>query len=133
MTKYSSTNHSKHCLKCHLILVCKYRKLLLKESLKEDMKQILLTIAKNSNFNIETIETDSNHVHLLVYYIPRLSISSIIRKLKQESTIAIWKAHKAILSVNFHKEHIFWSSGYFACSVGEASEEAIRNYILSQG
>lgn len=130
---YNTTNHCKYCLKCHLIFVCKYRKTLLKESIANDMKQILLNIAKNSNFDIDTIETDSNHVHLLVNYAPKLSVSSIVRKLKQESTIAIWKIHKTTLSTNFYKEQIFWSSGYFACSTGEASTETIRNYILSQG
>jgi len=26
-----------------------------------------------------------------------------------------------------------WSDGYFVCSIGEASPETIRQYILSQG
>jgi len=28
---------------------------------------------------------------------------------------------------------MFWSDGYFVCSIGEASPDAIREYILSQG
>ncbi|WP_460759353.1 transposase [Niabella terrae] len=38
-----------------------------------------------------------------------------------------------ILSKNFWKEHAFWSDGCFVCSIGEASPETVRQYILSQG
>jgi putative transposase len=50
-----------------------------------------------------------------------------------ESTVAIWKKHKNILSKYFWQEHTFWSDGYFVCSIGEANPETVRQYILSQG
>ena len=31
------------------------------------------------------------------------------------------------------KEHTFWTDGYFACSVGNVSEEMLRKYIENQG
>lgn len=132
-SQYISTNRSKHYLKCHLIFVCKYRKKLLVGQLKEDMRSILLNITSNSDFEIEVFESDIDHIHFLIRYIPRLSVTSIVRKLKQESTIAIWQKHKNILSKNFWKEHTFWSDGYFVCSIGEASPDTVRQYILSQG
>lgn len=132
-SQYISTNRSKHYLKCHLIFVCKYRKNLLVGQLKEDMRSILLNITSNSDFEIEVFESDIDHIHFLIRYIPRLSVTSIVRKLKQESTIAIWQKHKNILSKNFWKEHTFWSDGYFVCSIGEASPDTVRQYILSQG
>ena len=91
------------------------------------------SIASNSDFEIEIFESDIDHIHFLIRYIPRLSVTSIVRKLKQESTVAIWKLQKNILSKNFWKEHTFWSDGYFVCSIGEASPETVRQYILSQG
>lgn len=130
---YLSTNRSRHYLKYHLIMVCKYRKKLLIDPLKEDMKSILQTIADRSDFEIELFESDIDHLHFLIRSIPRLSISSIVRRLKQESTLAIWKKHQKLLSNHFWKEHTFWSDGYFVCSIGEASPQTIRQYILSQG
>jgi len=91
------------------------------------------SIASNSDSEIEVFESDIDHIHFLIRYIPRLSVTSIVRKLKQESTVAIWKLQKNILSKNFWKEHTFWSDGYFVCSIGEASPETVRQYILSQG
>jgi len=95
------------------------------------MKAIMQSIASNSDFEIEVFESDIDHIHFLIRYIPRLSVTSIVRKLKQESTVAIWKLQKNILSKNFWKEHTFWSDGYFVCSIGEASPETVRQYILS--
>jgi putative transposase len=97
------------------------------------MKAILQSITDKSDFKIEVMESDKDHMHFLIRYIPRLSITSIVRKLKQESTIAIWQNHNFVLSKNFWGERTFWSDGYFVCSIGEASPDTIRKYIISQG
>ena len=131
-SNYITTNRSKHYLKIHLIFVCKYRKPLLIGNLNEDMKTILENITNNSDFSIEVMESDINHVHFLIRYIPRLSVSSIVRKLKQESTKQIWSLYSDVLSQEFWLEKTFWSDGYFACSIGEASPDTIREYILNK-
>jgi putative transposase len=89
-SNYISTNHSKHYLKCHLILVTKYRINILVGQLNDDLKDIFTTIANNSYFEIEVMESDVNHIHFLIRYIPRLSISQLVRGLKQESTRQLW-------------------------------------------
>ena len=132
-SNYLSTNRSTHYLKCHLIFVCKYRKKLLHGPLEKTLKAILLSITHRSDFDIEIFESDRDHIHFLIRYIPRLSVSSIVRRLKQESTIAIWEKHSQLLAKHFWKEHTFWSDGYFVCSIGEAAPDTIRQYILSQG
>ena len=100
-SSYLSTNRSTHYLKCHLIFACKYRKKLLHGSLEKTMKAILLSIAHRSDFDIEIFESDQDHIHFLIRYIPRLSISSIVRRLKQESTIAIWEKHAQLLAKQY--------------------------------
>ena len=93
-SNYVSTNRSKHYLKCHLIFVCKYRKKLLVGDLDNDMKAIMQSIASHSDFEMEVFESDIDHIHFLIRYIPRLSVTSIVRRLKQQSTMAIWQKHK---------------------------------------
>lgn len=132
-SKYINTNHSKHYLRCHLILVTKYRKSILVGLLNDDLKSIFYSIANHSDFEIEVMESDLNHIHFLIRYIPRLSISQIVRRLKQESTHQLWVLHHSILHQYYWYRKILWSDGYFVCSIGEASPETIRNYILSQG
>ena len=79
------------------------------------------------------MEVDINHIHILVKYKPKISILQIVRKLKQISTINIWKEYPKELKLYFWKENTFWSDGYFACSIGNVSKETIEKYIRNQG
>ena len=134
MNNYTSINRHKYYLKVHLVFVCKYRKeLLVNNDIDLKVKEIFKDIESKSDFIIDTMETDKYHIHLLVSYPPKVSISSIVRRLKQESTITLWKCFPVYLSKYFWKEHTFWSDGYFACSIGEANPETIRKYIENQG
>jgi putative transposase len=132
-SNYITTNRSKHYLKCHLIFVCKYRKKLLISQLNDDIKRIFQSIADGSDFEIEVFESDIDHIHFLIRYIPRLSIAQIVRRLKQESTRQIWLLHPVALRKEYWYKDMFWSDGYFVCSIGEASPDTIHEYILSQG
>ena len=132
-TKYHTNNGCKYLLKLHLIFVCKYRKQLIAGIIEDDLKQILFEISKVSNFKIDTMEADKDHVHLLLDYEPKVSVSSIANRLKSISTNRIWKEHFETLKQEFWKEKTFWSDGYFACSTGNVSTETIRRYIDTQG
>lgn len=131
---YKRKNHAKYSLKVHLIFVVKYRKELITPEISFFIKTIFARVADRSGFRIELMETGEDHIHLLIEYEPKLSILQIVRRLKQESSVSLWKIHKNFLKTHFWKEHTFWSDGYFVCSIGEgASYEVIQKYIKSQG
>ena len=130
---FETTNRAKHNLKVHLILVCKYRKRLLIGNMKEEIKNIIYEIESKSDFNIIEMESDIDHIHIMLQHIPRISISSIINRIKSITTHRIWEKHSNYLQKQFWKEKTFWSDGYFVCSVGEASPKTIQNYIANQG
>jgi putative transposase len=46
------------------------------------MKQIIRDIVSISDFNIEIMETDLDHIHFLISYPPKLSLTSIVRRIK---------------------------------------------------
>jgi putative transposase len=77
------------------------------------------------------MEVDKDHIHLLIDYVPQISISQIVRKLKQETTVALW--NKYDFTKYLWKEKTFWSDEFFVCSTGDASTETIRTYIENQG
>jgi putative transposase len=133
MSIYFSKNRCKFYLKIHLILVCKYRKPLLKDRINLNIKKIIKYIEKKSEFSIDILETDKDHIHLLLDIIPTYSISSIVNRLKAISTFYIWRLHKDFLRKHFWKEKTFWSDGYFVSSIGEANPDTIRKYIENQG
>ena len=131
--EYLSKNHSKFLLKYHIIFVCKYRRRLLYGKIDFTMKNILLDIANSSDFKIEVMETDKDHIHLLISSEPKLSPLQIVRKLKQESTVRIWKLYSEQLRKFFYREHTFWTDGYFVSSIGNVSQEKVKHYIEQQG
>lgn len=89
--------------------MCKYRKNILDGELSEYMKRICLKISENANFEIETVETDKNHIHFMITYSPSVSVSAIVRKLKQETTYTIWKDFP-----NLHK--VYWKEKTFCAN-----------------
>lgn len=129
---YETKNHSKFLLMYHVIFVCKYRKKIL-EPIDDILKQILFDISKESDFEILEMETDKDHIHLLIKSEPKISVLSIIRCLKQESTNRLWKVEKEYLKKHYLGENTLWSDGYFVSTIGNVSKEAVEYYIRNQG
>lgn len=128
---YGRKNHSKFLIIYHIIFVVKYRKSLLIQY-GNWVKGTMLEIAKKSDFQIQEMEVDKDHVHLMVESEPNISPLQIARRLEQESTYHIWRAYPK-LKHHFWKEKTFWSDGYFCCSIGNASIDTVKMYIESQG
>lgn len=50
------------------------------------------------------METDKDHIHLLIDYDPKVSVLQIVRRLKQETTYELWKIHESYLRPHFWRE-----------------------------
>ena len=132
-SRYNRHNRRKYSLKVHIVLVTKYRKQLLIGSIADDVKQEILHIANTRGYEIIAIETDKDHIHFLLSYDTADRVCDIVKIIKQETTYYLWQKYSSVLSKQYWKEKIFWSDGYFACSIGEVSSATIRKYIGSQG
>jgi len=110
----------------------KYRRQLLQGNLGEFVKQKISEIAERSEFNIEEIEVDKDHIHILLTISPTICVASYVRRIKQSTTQSLWSRFKW-LKKQFWIEKTFWSDGYFVCSVGNASADTIRKYIQKSG
>ena len=130
MDDYKRGGHSKYSMKVHIIFVTKYRKkLFVYNELANDIKQILYDTATKYGYSIIQIETGKDHIHILLEYSPKMSVSEIVKQLKQYSTYQIWKHHNDCLTKHYWKRKIIWSDGYFACSIGQVSQDIIEKYI----
>lgn len=130
--KYKTYNHAKTKLLYHLIFSTKYRKAFL-EPLRNDLFNILKNIEKLYNtFCIEIMEINKDHIHFLLKIHPKESISNVVRYLKQHSTYWMWKMHYDYLRQFYRKEHKFWTRGYFVSTIGDYSEETLKQYIKNQ-
>lgn len=130
---YHHASHSKYMIKLHLVFAVKYRKKLLVGNIDADMKQIFLEISMQKDFTIDTMQSDIDHLHILVDVPPTISAPDVVNSLKSISTFRIYKKHRIELKKHFWKENTFWSDGYFVCSTGDASTDTIRKYIEEQG
>lgn len=131
--RYYRHNRRKYSLKVHIVLVTKYRKQLLKGSIADDVKQKILDIADTRGYEIIAMETDKDHIHFLLSYDATDRVCNIVKIVKQETTYYLWQKYNSVLSKQYWKKKIFWSDGYFACSIGEVSSATIQKYIESQG
>ncbi len=79
------------------------------------------------NFKILEFNGEGNHVHALIEYPPKLSISQIVNSLKGVSSRKYGQA-------GYKKPHAesLWSPSYFAVSVGGAPIEVLIKYIKEQ-
>lgn len=129
---YNSKNHSKYILTYHFIFTCKYRKkLFIKYG--EVIKQIMFDISKKYDFVIKEMEVDKDHIHLMIESEPKVSPLMIVRVLKQQSTVEIWRIYKKELSKHYWTENTFWTDGYFVSTIGEVSSKTLKRYIEKQG
>ena len=131
--RYNRHNIQKYSLKVHIVLVTKYRKQLLKGSIADDVKQKIFDIANTRGYEIIAMEADKDHVLFLIDYNTTDSVCDIVKIVKQETTYYLWQKYGSFLSKQYWKKRIFWSDGYFACSIGEVSSATIQKYIESQG
>ena len=132
-SNYNRHNRRKYSLKVHIVLVTKYRKQLLQGSIADDVKQKILDIANTRGYEIIAMETDKDHMHFLLSYDATDRVCDIVKIVKQETTYYLWQKYNSVLSKQYWKKKIFWSDGYFACSIGEVSSATIQKYIESQG
>ena len=79
------------------------------------------------------METEKDHIHFLLSYDTIDRVCDIVKIVKQETTYYLWHKYGSLLSKQYWKKKIFWSDGYFACSIGEVSSATIKKYIESQG
>ena len=130
--EYVKTAHSVYYLRYHVVWVCKYRRRVLNPGVCEYLRKLMPKMLRSMpGVTIETIGFDKDHLHMVMSIPPRYSISSVMGKLKSQSSSELRKAF-AWLSKVYWEENIVWSPGYFVSSVG-VDEETIRRYVEHQG
>lgn len=131
--EYQHRRHNKNYLLVHIILVTKYRQKLFYGDFRNATKQCLVDICANHSWYTKRIETDKDHIHILLQYNPTDTISKIVSTLKQCSTQYLWRRYPEYLQKRYRKERTLWSDGYFAASIGMVSQNVIERYIENQG
>lgn len=129
---YKRQGHCVYYCKYHLVMSSKYRKRILRWGLYNCLQYQLTTfVRKHPEIEIDEVNHDKDHIHLLISVPPKLSISEVVRFLKSNTSREIRKKFKFLDKVYFGSDGI-WSEGYFVSTVG-ADEADIKRYIENQG
>jgi putative transposase len=115
----------------HLIFVTKYRREVFTKAILGDLRPMFASIC--TNFEAELVEFDGedDHVHLLVNYPPKVSVSNLVNSLKGVFSRMIRKKNYPSIQKKLWGGAL-WSPSYFAGSCGGAPVEIIRQYIEQQ-
>jgi len=71
----------------------------------------------------------SDHVHLCVQIPPKLSISEFMGYIKGKSSLMVFDRNPQL---GGKYDRTLWARGYYVSTVGELTEEAVREYIKNQ-
>ena len=130
MTKNNRGRGYVYYLHYHIVWCVKYRRKILYEEIEQYVKELLYTIAEDNNVEILEMETDQDHVHLLVSCTPQHFIPSVIKVFKGVT------ARRLFIQFPHLKRKLWgghlWNPSYFVATVSENTEEQVRGYIQNQ-
>jgi len=120
-----------YSIQYHVVWCVKYRHDILTGRVEEFLRCILQRIANDNGFLITELNTDKDHVHLLLDCKPQHYIPDMIKALKGASGRALMKEFGDELRSKLWGGHI-WNPSYYVATVSENTEEQVRAYIQSQ-
>ena len=133
MQKSSEIRTGRHCvflLHVHLVFVTKYRKTIFQKKHLQTLRQIFEKICKDFDAELKEFNGESDHVHLLVEYPPKVTISKLVNSLKGVSSRKLKELHPELKE--YYWKNALWSPSYFAGSCGGPPLDIIKQYIEKQ-
>ena len=131
MKKYWNGAHTKHRHMYHIVWLPKYRRKVLIGKVKNRIEELLQECADVNGWEIQELNVQPDHVHLLIQLPPSISVSEAVNLLKgNASRIIRLELMPEIKKMLWGKD--FWADGYFSETIGTVSEENIRRYIQNQ-
>ena len=122
------TSHAVYDTKYHFVWAPKYRKWILRDSIKKRVKEVFEEVARNYDFEIDELEIAQDHVHVFMSFPPRYSIAKVVGMVKSISASVIFKEQPEIKKELWGGE--LWEDGYFARTVGDkVTAEVTKRYI----
>ena len=118
--KENALAHTKWMCKYHIVFTPKYRRKMIYNQYREDVREIIKQLCSYKGVEILGGNVMSDHVHILVSIPPKMSVSSFMGYLKGKSALMMFDRH-ANLKYKFGNRH-FWSEGYYV----------IKKYIQDQ-
>ena len=127
-TQLRKKRHSVSSLKIHLVCVTKYRQAVFTSESLGLIEASFNEVAKKMDFQVLEFNGESDHIHVLIEFPPKLSISQMVNALKGVSSRRYGQAG---YPKPYGKEAL-WSPSYFVSSARGAPIEVLKQYIQNQ-
>ena len=127
--KANSLAHTKWLCKYHIVFTPKYRRKVIYNKYREDLREILKMLCDWKGVEILEGHLMPDHIHMLVSIPPKISVSSFMGYLKGKSSLLMFDRH-ANLKYKYGNRKL-WAEGYYVSTVG-LNEATIRKYIREQ-
>jgi putative transposase len=124
---YRYGSHTVFKIEYHFVWVTKYRYPVLKGDVGERVRELVRQTCEAFEIRIVKGVVSQDHVHILVSAPPELAPSEIMRRIKERSASKLFEEFPA-LKKRYWGRH-FWARGYFCATVGEMTEEMIKEYL----
>ncbi|WP_212876734.1 IS200/IS605 family transposase [Helicobacter pylori] len=134
MKRIDDIRHGRHCvflIHVHLVFVTKYRRSAFNKEVIDFLGSVFAKVCKDFESELVEFDGESDHVHLLINYPPKVSVSKLVNSLKGVSSRLVRKHHFKSVESSLWGKHL-WSPSYFAGSCGGAPLELIKQYIQEQ-
>jgi len=116
----------------HIVIPTKYRRKIIDESMKAFILGRIREIEEHyPELMFKQVNTDKDHVHMLMSIPPSWSIGKVVGIVKANTTKAM-KANFPYLKQVYWGTGSIWSEGYFVSTVG-IDRTTIEAYITNQG
>ena len=130
MGKYRKLSHTVYKCDYHIVWTPKYRYKVLKNEISSLLNRDIYGLSSMKDVEVEELNIQNDHVHLLCSVPPKLSISSYMGFLKGKTAIKVFKSYPKLKKKPYWGNH-FWARGYFVSTVG-LDEDMIRRYVKYQ-
>lgn len=123
----------RHCvsaLHAHLVFVTKCQGKVFNDDMLNRLNVILAETCQDFEVNLTVFNGETDHVHLLVEYPPKVQLSKLINSLKGVSSRLMRREYPEIH--RYLWKGALWSPSYFAGSCGGSSLEVLTKYIEQQ-
>jgi putative transposase len=124
-----SLSHTTWRCQYYVVFAAKYRRMVIYGQIKKDIGQILRKLCEQKDIEIIEAEACPDHIHMLISFSPKYSISYVMGYLKGKSSLMIFDRY-ANLKYKYGNRH-FWARGYFVDTVGK-NKQRIQEYIKRQ-
>nr|WP_255640032.1 IS200/IS605 family transposase [Pseudalkalibacillus hwajinpoensis] len=126
-----SNNHSVFLMYYHLVLVVKYRRKVIDDTISDYSKEKFLSLGEKYNITLVEWNHDFDHVHILFKAHPNTELSKFINAYKSASSRLIKKEFPFVRK-KLWKE-MFWSRSFCLLTTGGSPIEVVKKYIENQG